>query len=208
MLWVIALLGLYKESNGTLDELGVRLDHIEKKLNDLRILKEQLSLLIPESPFQTESQSFEALEEKPLVLFSIDTSRTAELQSLMAPLDFLRATPILPNSFPPAIFAPRGAPLFLFRPTKLAVAKRIVLDPCQVESFCSVKTVRFEFYYENQLIFRSRVINLALTYDDEIEIELDTEIIFDCVIVNVIRNWGNDFETCLGSFHVKGPIVS
>jgi hypothetical protein len=203
--WFIAL---SRQADSALAAVEERLDSIERKLRVLKDLESRLSLLVPKPASQTEFGIGGILEEKPLFLFSIDTSRTSEFQSLKGPLDYLKTRPILPNSLPPAIFAPQGAPLFVFKAVGLTVARKIVIDPWIVEALCSVRMVRFEFYYENDLIFKSRVVNLPTTFQDEWEIELAGDVIFDSMVINVIKNWGNDFETCMGGFHVHGPNVN
>ncbi|OHT11660.1 hypothetical protein TRFO_03872 [Tritrichomonas foetus] len=188
-------------------ELSLKIEQINKELEQLSEIRTKLSLLNPANLDSSVENIEKSEEEKKLILVSVNSSRTREYHNLQKPhLIFKKDIPI-PEDFPTCWVGEQTAPLFTFRPFSLTAARFLVFEPTP-EIPCAVKQLRFEFYHDNELMMKSKVIDLLNGFSEPITVDLETEVVFDQVVVNVIQNWGDDFKTCLTRFHVYGPRVN
>ena len=195
MIFVLSVLAV--RDLGTIEEeIHEKLDAIDAKLSELKHLKMELDLLNPHVPHTTETLP---LDVKEIFLASVDTSRTDEGMNMRP---FSGEKPLKHDE--PRFFATSQAPVALFRAKGLTAARKIVIDSVK-ESPSNPRMVSFQFKVGNEVSFESKVIDLEMGIDTPLEIDLETEVLFDSIVVSVWRNWG-DATTCLPLFEILGPV--
>ena len=116
---------------------------------------------------------------------------------------FKKSEPI-PESAPLCWAGDGNAPLFTFYSLSLTAARLILFEPFPSMS-CAPRQLRFLFYHGDELLMKSKVIDLMDGFTSPITYDLETEVVFDKVVVDIIQNWGDEFKTCLSRFHIYGP---
>lgn len=184
-------------------ELNFMIDQISQEIGSLTKIKDRLSLMNPEK-LTTKIKNTEIEEEKYFSIVSINTSKAEELQNLNSFKTLFSKKNEINCDIPLSWMSNSVAPAFTFKPASLSVAKHILFEPFPVCQ-CSIKQLRFEFYHNDKLVYKSKVIDLQNGYSNDITIDLETEVVFSSFIVDVIQNWGDYFQTCLNRFHIFGP---
>lgn len=186
-------------------ELDFMIDQISQEIGSLTKIKERLSLMNSEK-LTTKIKNSETEEEIMYSIVSVNTSKAEELQNLNSFKTLFSKKSDMNCDIPASWMSNSVAPTFTFKPPSLSVANHIFFEPypaCQ----CSIKQLRFEFYHDDKLVYKSKVIDLQNGYSNDVTIDLETEVVFSSFIIDVIQNWGDYYQTCLNRFHIFGPKI-
>ena len=195
VLWVLSV----RDLETLEEEIHEKLDSIDEQLAELKHLKMELELLNPHVPHEKETPQ---LDTKEIYLASIDTSRTDE--GMNVGLSF-GGEPQLQHG-EPRFFAASQAPVAIFRSKGLSAARKVVIEPTK-SSTSNPRMVSFLFKVNDETSFESKVFDLDNGTDSPTEFDLETEVMFDTVVVSVWRNWGDASITCLPDFKILGPCI-
>ncbi|KAK8892207.1 hypothetical protein M9Y10_029430 [Tritrichomonas musculus] len=203
-LFAIHIFASLNDLDSVQSELYYMIDRISDELDSLAEIKTKLSLMNPEKlKTKIKSNKIEE-EEKSFMLAYVNTSKADEMQNFNSVKTLFIKNKEICTNISLSWLSNSVAPTFTFRSPSLTVARHILFEstpPCQ----CTVKQLRLEFYHNDELMFKSKVIDLQKGFSDDLTIDLETDVVFSSFNVDVIQNWGDDFQTCLNRFHVFGP---
>jgi hypothetical protein len=175
------------------------LTRIEDGLATVRAAEHRLRSPTELTQFQLPAKTSANID---LTLVSVDSSRTQEGANAKMPRLFASESPVGRES-DTAFAAKQSAPVFVFKPDSIAVARTVIVDH-PTAAACSVRMFRLHFYCGGQLVFVSRPIDLPKE-ETRTAADLEVDVIFDSVHFDTLYNWGNAEQTCLASFELRGP---
>jgi hypothetical protein len=166
---------------------------VDEQLNQLRKLRQELNLARPS--IEKESVNYERTSNlESLKLVSVDVSRTREE---------LNAKLFAHEGSDPSILTfiiSGSAPIITFKSEFPLTARRLRIRSTTGLQ-CSVRQFRLHFLYDSEFTFTSRVIELPNKAQIN-EFDLEVDLIYDTVKVDVLRNWGDECKTCLNYFEL------
>ncbi|EAX96567.1 hypothetical protein TVAG_041690 [Trichomonas vaginalis G3] len=176
------------------EELHKQLDSIEKQLSVIEKL--QIELNAAKVLKDPTSGSKYGTEKKDIYLSGIDTQRTVEYNNHRKGL----SSSIDEDSF---IIKSR-APILHFKARTPTFASEIKVS-FKKQCDCNIRQAIFTFINQSEIKYRTNVIDFDNKCGLSNVINLNTEVAFTDIEVDIPLNWGSD-QTCLPDIIVKGPI--
>lgn len=195
MLLYLICCALARTTDALEKDIHAKLDSIDKKLKSLKSLGKQIDEMNP----GLEKESPTEVIQKTIILYNIDTERTDQFNNIKIVKD-------QPNYqvSGTCFMATSSAPIFEFRANKVTVARKVTIGKFN-ECKCLPQMLSFQFFRGDEMVMESKMVDLAKSLPDGNELDLETEIIFDTMKVNVWRNHGDPEKTCLPHVEVWGP---
>lgn len=145
----------------------------------------------------------------PISLQFIDSNRTKEYFNFRMPKLILDKILRKENNQKPnnSVFlvGKQNAPIFKFKALSTSVARHVIFSPMNQEFKANVRQIRFVFYYERKIIYRTIIFDLPPKYEEPIIFDLEEDILFDSVDFDIVQNWGDEYKTYLNDIRMYGP---
>ena len=184
------------------ENIRAKVDAINLLLNNLDNKRKKLEFISA----QKQQSNGKKEEEKLVSLLYINSTRSSEYNNLIKPFQmFMKKEETNLNSEQNIYFLSQGfSPIYVFKPQEISIVNYIYISNQKFKK-CLPKQILFEFYYKNEIIKKSKVIDIYQNESLKIQIDLNYNILFDKIKINVIQNWGDNYLTCLPKFKLFGP---
>ena len=178
---------------------------IEKKLDKLNSIRRKLEVLrLNSSELQNQLIGNHPEYERKLYLVSVDSARTKDYTNFHAISKiFSKPDPVIKDGQYWQGY--ESAPLFIYRPFEVTTASRAVFEPFNGGNTAAYQ-VRLDFYYDGKEVFTSELFDLPEKYEDPVDQDFGTEVLFDEIVANVFQNHGYLMKTTIPHFHIYGHL--